>query len=437
MTLGERSRELINQYCSGNLDAEQLAVLEQLLRKSPESRRRLIEYRSMESGLRASANPEPLLVPGERTTAVAGRGLGLSLAAMTAAAAVLLMALLVARSSQNGDIATVEEVKGIVQWTGDGGRLSTLRSGDNINGGTIESVTSDSAATIVYRDGSAVVLGGETLVVVSALPQKRVLLRDGNVSAVIQPQSRDEPFLLQTSTAKFEILGTSFEIDTSTSSTLLHVTSGAVRTTRKVDGTVVDVPADHAVVTGLDVERELIVVPRQKPVFRWGRSLATGSKDATGEWLPPQGEFKSRLRATPYLFQKENRLPQVIYRAEVLVPFSRQGAVELKSDSIVTVRGWLESSAQVEIMLNTRTAGRFGGNFFFRSTPPVGERFEIHAPVSAFIGDRDHESARVPPGTSLRKVVVLTVDNDAGLQVEGVEVIPMGSSPSDRSASSG
>jgi hypothetical protein len=298
--------------------------------------------------------------------------------------------------------------------------------------GILDDMANDTATDrnelfIRYLDGSTLTLGSETVVIVSAGSQKRATIRSGSIAAAIQPQPEGKPFVIHTATAKFEILGTRFEIDARTDTTCIQVNEGTVRATRKVDGAVVDVPALHSAVAGLEAGRELRAIPRPEPAFEWSSQLEAGAKYTVGDWLPEQGECKARLRATPFLFQKTGRPTQVVYRASIHLPFNEQRVIQLKPEALVVVRGWLESSAEVEVMLSTRTDGRFGGNYFYRSTPSVGERFEIRASISAFVGAQGYESARVPPDAVLRKVVAITVGADAGLQVESVELVLPGS----------
>ena len=55
MNSEDRLRELINAWCSGELDEPSHSELEECLRRSPDARRLFLEYRATESALRRSA----------------------------------------------------------------------------------------------------------------------------------------------------------------------------------------------------------------------------------------------------------------------------------------------------------------------------------------------------------------------------------------------
>ena len=56
--------------------------------------------------------------------------------------------------------------------------------------------------------------------------------------------------LIYTRSAVLEVLGTQFEVEAETATTILNVSEGSVRVKRFSDGSTVDVPARHRLIAG-------------------------------------------------------------------------------------------------------------------------------------------------------------------------------------------
>lgn len=96
-------------------------------------------------------------------------------------------------------IATLEKLDGAVQWTGNGGQVSfDLESGQQLTGGTLESLSVDSSAELRFHDGSAVTVFGAFTLTISDRGQKKLHLRRGNLSAAVEKQPSGKPLLVLT-----------------------------------------------------------------------------------------------------------------------------------------------------------------------------------------------------------------------------------------------
>jgi len=157
-------------------------------------------------------------------------------------------------SHRADQVVSIVELNGPVRWTGDGGKVMSLqRANSPLEGGTVRTLTNAASVSLQFSDGSEITLAGDSEATFSeARQQKQVHLNQGDLSASIEEQRPGRPFLIYTATAKMEVLGTRFEVQSAPDTTLLTVTEGAVRVTRKIDGSIVEVPADYEVNASLE-----------------------------------------------------------------------------------------------------------------------------------------------------------------------------------------
>ena len=243
------------------------------------------------------------------------------LAALTAAILLLAGAYFLAPRA-GSEIATITELNGALQWTGDGGRVvRDLEAGSLLDGGTLESLSADSWAVLMFHDGSTVTLSGRSTLTISEGKQKELHLREGNVSASVTPQRNGNPMLIHTPTAKLEVLGTRLDVEAEVSSTTLHVNEGQVRVTRLADGRVVEVGADQQVVASASRLTEFKAAPRPASVNSWQSSLPAGA--GYGQWVPDRGDGEGSLRTAPMLLNYQEE-PITLYVASLPV-LSRPG----------------------------------------------------------------------------------------------------------------
>lgn len=419
----EQIRRLANGWCSGNLDANEQLELEEILRESAAARRLFLEYRSLESALRSRAGVRLDDTPVPRKTARDFGPEAIPLLAIAASLVVLLLGLLwLNHQNPNDRTVIVAEVIGSGYWVDHGGTLKPLAANDRISGGAIETTGAASSLKLICQDGTQLEIEGDSAAVLDVDGQKFLRLRKGTLYAEVVPQPAGQPFLIETPTAKFEVLGTRFGLDADNEASRLEVNEGSVRAIRRIDGEAVEVPANHAIVAGFAAGNELSLLPRRKVVFGWMRDLSMGDAQTLGEWLPASAGNPARLRAKSFLFEKGDR-SHVVHRISIGVLHEQLEPVRLRSDSEVLVHGTVTRPVELEVMLNTRVDGRFGGNYFYHRQQAQEGPFVIRAPVSDFGGQHETAGAIVPVDADLRRVFVMTVDRDAGLEVSHVEII--------------
>ena len=349
-----------------------------------------------------------------------------SWAAVAAVVVVLVAGVYLLRPNAEPQIATITEVNGVLQWTGDGGRVARdLEVGSPLRGGTLESLSADSWAVLTFRDGSTVTVSGKSVLTISEDQQKEMHLREGSVSASVVPQPDGQPMLIHTPTAKLEVLGTQLNVDARQTSTTLRVNEGRVRVTRLADGSVAEVSADHEVVVSASRLTDFKVRRRPESVRSWQSSLPSGV--IYGEWIPEAGKAGGSLRTAPILlnFRKE---PVTLHLAAISVSRCPASPVVLTSGGKFRIRGQIEASGDIYFGLTTKhVKGGFAGKYAaarrFDLPQKTDKRLDIELRLEEF-RPQEEEFADSPIGLELVDWSCFTYNVDAGLSIASVELLP-------------
>jgi len=347
----------------------------------------------------------------------------------TGAAAVVLMiaAAVVFLLRDTPNLTMIAEASGAVEWTGAGGQVVThLAPGTALGGGTLELLSADSWVKLAFPDRSTVTLLGGSTLTIAADHGIRIRLGEGRMSASVSPQPRSRPMLVDTPTARLEVLGTQFDIEVEKAATTLRVNQGRVRITRLADGRVAEVPADHQVVVPASRSGPLEVVPRPGPVHVWRSNLPCGA--AYGQWLSPSPPACSRLEAAPILLDYPKQ-PATVYLAAG--SFSRGPAppIVLAPGARLRLRLWLRTSADVYFGLTMKhLKGGFAGKYIARrrlqTAPPPDQPMEIELRAEDF-RPQEEEFPHSPLGLELVDWWCFTYNVDAGLGITSVELLPV------------
>ena len=422
MTDGVHLCEMLTRYVAGDCSTEEVNGLSARLGSDPAACDLLAEILMQGVAVREFAQAQPQAAVSASRVSLRWQAWFWPLA--TAAALVIAAFVWMQNHRDEASVVRATEVSGSVRWTGQGGSIvDGLANDAALSGGTVETVSDDAAVTLVFRDGSHITLMAHSAATVSDDGQKQVHLREGNLSADVRPQPRDRPMLIHTATAVLEVVGTRFDVESGAAMTRLNVDEGTVRMTRLVDGSTVDVPAEHQVVASLSRGEKLGAVRRLAPTLIWRSDLSQGAKGMDGEWLPADGAVPARLRALPQLVSPRRREPLTIHRVSISIPWDGLQTLQLKPESRLRLRGRMTTLAPVEIMLNTkRLRGGFAGNFFVRPTPG-SLVWQMDLPVAEFRKWRSGADESLPEGLQLRRVVIYTLGTDAGLELEQVEIV--------------
>ena len=117
-------------------------------------------------------------------------------------------------------------------------------------------------------------LVGQTEVGCFGEEQKRVNLTQGTLFASVTPQEPDRPLLLTTPAAGIEVIGTTFTVTASETSSKLRVTDGTMRLTRTSDDSTIDAPKGKQVDTSNDETLKLRNLP--PPPDSWAIDFKDG-----------------------------------------------------------------------------------------------------------------------------------------------------------------
>ena len=261
-------------------------------------------------------------------------------------------------------IAKIKALSGSLVYTGDRGLVrKDLKEGDSLEGGTIEGMTPDAWFELEFSDESTVMISGNSMLTFSDDGQKKLRLKEGGLSANVNPQPKDKPMLVSTRTALFEVMGTRFSVDTEPTAATLRVSEGRVRATRLRDNLSVEVPAKHRVVASQDHE----LTPERLPdsISIWKSRLERGAKGGNGDWVPAQEGEPAYLRAIPYTISaKLDEQQRTIYTISTRVSREDSPSVILKPGSRIRVQGKMDTPHAIWFGVTLRRPdGDFAGHF--------------------------------------------------------------------------
>jgi len=423
--MNRKIKSLVRGFHDKMLSEEEARELDQLLRTDSEAREVFLQETNLIAALEDIACDEVENVP-----ATSHHPFRLTMAAgwlVAVAAAMLLMASLVWRAKVDDDaIATIIDLSGPLQWTGDGGQVQNdLFIGMKLPGGTIDGLSPESRISVEFDDGSTVVASGNAMLAYSDVDQKILHLKSGSLSADVSPQPPGRPMLIHTRSAVLEVIGTSFEVDADLAATALNVTEGMVRVKRLSDGRKVEVPARHQVIAAADQD---LSVHRVAEVSRqWRSRLEDGPRRTYGRWLPASDDSDALLHCISYITE----LQRTIYTSSFQVTTADAAPVMTADRSVVRVQGRLDLATElfVGVTLNTKEGG-FAGRYqaiLPKDNFHAGNEFEVALSIEEFTLDPSLAAVKSRFAKSAKDLVVdsvwcHTLYQQAGLAIASVEI---------------
>ncbi len=134
-------------------------------------------------------------------------------------------------------------------------------------------------ATLRFPDGSMATLSGEGELRFRNDGAKRLMLGRGVLEVQMSPQPKGRPAIVETSTAKVEVIGTRFSIDAMRESTKVAVSEGKVKLKRLADGHSVEVSHGRIALASMDVHLDLDTSPFMGSAAVWGVSRSYAGDD--------------------------------------------------------------------------------------------------------------------------------------------------------------
>lgn len=443
MNSGTPEHEALLRYLDGRVTPEERSGIEQWLRTDPEARafvREVAEQSVMVADLeRATLSQSAELSP---RLANAARFRGPVLAAQfrpwqraLAAAAVLTVLAVVAAAmlrERTPAVLRVSKVTGASQLFGARGDLEhALEAGAKLRAGdTLETRSCDAWVELKWREGGKMTVAGHSTLRIHevAAGREQVHLSQGTLWGSPPANADGSMLAIQTPTLSAELRGAQFDLQTSAAETLLRLNQGSARVKRSVDGSAVEVTAGHQITVALGSRDPLSPTIQPEPVNHWACDLGGLPEVTLGRWLPPNQPAQARLGAVPLLWPLPDRDPVVLYVAALSVARSSDRPVLLEADSRVVFRGRTDRPQAVRFGFSTqKMRGVFAGKFEVDVRPdslgPAGETWEVSLPLSEFRPLQPQLSFS-PAGLELTDVYALTIQEDAGLEIHHIELVP-------------
>lgn len=436
---------LLNASVDGALTGADESALQALLRDNLIARRRYLQFMQLHAELHwdHGADASLLVAPEHRSlgssrmdrNATQRVGGWLSLAvAIGAVAAGWLMTVGwfifdgggQQRSQTAPMIATLEMIQGTVSFRDAGGAAIALdRRGQDLTAGTLLVEGETSAVQWRFLDGTLITTSGDAEVRFDDDGQKMIRARQGMLTAEVQPQLTGAPLIVETPTARVEVLGTVFTLAADPDTTRISVAEGRVRLKRLVDGETVEISQQQSCVASLYARSDLSPEVPVEPQIGWQHHFTEPPPARwKGIWQAPEGKLPARVRAVACFVGRKHEAddtPIVHYGISARrVEEMNLGA--LPTDGVLRVRFRTERPAKLHIMLGlNRADGGFGGNFEVKlprdaGTPqPDGWR-ELVVPLADFqpVVPRKPD---MPSSARPYLILITTYGDDAGLEV--------------------
>ncbi|QDT45222.1 fec operon regulator FecR [Gimesia alba] len=204
-----------------------------------------------------------------------------------------------------GPVATFEQVQGHVELTHTDGSSETVASGRAVESNQKIRLRGERAtATLLYPDGSQLMLVGDSRLQLGGRNGKRVEIEEGFLGASVAEQSQNKSMQFITPTAQIDVLGTRFSMEATSDMTDVAVIEGCVKLTRIRDGQAVDLksgmrsevkqePAELTV-------KELVSNSLKYDIdFENGLPADWGTGEAIREGVPPRGAVRAEAVKEP------------------------------------------------------------------------------------------------------------------------------------------
>jgi hypothetical protein len=323
-------------------------------------------------------------------------------------------------------------VTGSSQYFGSNGRIeNALTTGTSLGAGdTLETRSCDAWIELKLREGSTITIAGHSTLRLldGEAGGKRFELSQGSLWANPAAGVTVEPVLIQTPTMAVEVRGAQFDIRTSPTESIVRVNQGSARVSNNLDGSAVTVAEGQQVAASLGRKEPLAVTAQPAPINSWACDLGRVPEVILGRWLPPTATERARLGADPLLWPISEHDSLMLYAVALAAWKSSEHPVVLHSDSKLRFRGRTERAQTVRFGFSTQQIrGVFAGKFEVDIPPAslgrAGETWEVELPLANF-RPLHPQLAASPEGLELTDVYALTIQEDAGLEINNIELVP-------------
>jgi len=257
--------------------------------------------------------------------------------------------------------------------------------------GTVLAEGVDAVVAVRFLDGTRVTLSGPGDLAIRSEPRKVLRLRGGVVTIDAAPQPPGLPMIMETATARLEVVGTVFSISAEPAATRVRVVEGTVRVQRLSDGSVVDVQEGNGCVATLDPHDSLRSEGSPPQRFGWRAEFGNPPPDCwTGRWLPASGSGPPRMRTVDRVGDREPNGKPFVEHVVVARDCDDGGLGMLPDSGWLAVTYRIPTAATIRIMFGLhRITGSFGGNFEAHIRPTA---------VDPAAHDAGWQTVRIPLG---------------------------------------
>jgi FecR protein len=291
-------------------------------------------------------------------------------AAAASLALIVSAAVLWMRPDARGPMTITQVTGSVALIAGDGTRSTDVQAETTFANGTV--VVEGETASIAIRlpDGSLVTLNGPSELTIPRTRDEPLGLRQGSLSARVQPQPAGRPLRFRTPTAEVEVLGTHLRVDAQSAETMLVVDEGSVRLKRLVDAAVIVVKQGELANATLETQTALTTQRFAQAPTTWEPSFVSKpSGNWHGRWIFADGDVPGRMQAELDLsYRSKDGTPVPAY--QISAKSGSAGLVAVQADSQLHLRFRQQRDDEILVLLSLRKpSGEFAGNFQIKLAP--------------------------------------------------------------------
>ncbi|MFM8571121.1 MAG: FecR family protein [Pirellula sp.] len=324
---------------------------------------------------------------------------------------------------------TIKHAHGLLDLRGYSGDQATrIESGQQIFAGDIlESKSCDSWLEIDVDAKLRMTLASHSSV--------RMLSEDGAIRQyelqrgglwVDSKSNQGKPVRILTPTATIDATDCEFNVRVTETTTVLWVHQGQAVVRQAKDGQSAEIPSGFEATMSLEDSGPLSFRAQSVPIHHWALKWPLDQESTYGRILSNPGE-PSKLKALPMLWPIPNRAPLLLYVSAIGAWKSSPKPIIIRQGSVLRFRGRTLSPHTVRFGFSTQKhQGLFGGKFEVDVSPdqlgPPDQIWQVDLGIDKFRSLYPQLNAK-PDDLQLIDVYALTVQEDVGLDIYGVELI--------------
>lgn len=312
------------------------------------------------------------------------------------------------------------------------GQLDTqLESGRSIlPGETVESQSSDSFLKLKLGKRSDITMAGSAYLrqMEQADNVPRFNFPYGSLWAKIEQEADFKSIKIQTSSATFEFQNAQFDLQTKRGYTRLRMNEGEAKVFRLVDQAKLTIgKAQMIEITSL-ADQPLHAMDQPKPVFNWQFHQLKGPDVILGEMRTSLVPGFAEIQAVSLPWKIAPKKYIMLYAAAFSVSRSSPNPVMLQPGAKIRYHFSYDKKIPVRFGFSTqRMRGVFAGKYE-TDVPPEkmeinGDMHRVELSLDLFRPFDENQSAS-PEGLEINDIYALTIQEDAGLRIHWIEILP-------------